>query len=217
MQNNLNLYMELRFFMPFSIKVLKRLILCINQITDIEIKEYYDMFHKISLDILLNYISLLKVYLLITRMYILGLDINRILKDYNLKYPLDFFNLKYEQCSDFELEYIINFYNFIIINIKKLYIIKILSDIFKKDKDKYNDIKILMKAKNNKTLTHQEFNRLLYLKNIFKEYRISYIIKREEYIKIFNYIPNAEEVYQDIDESCNNKYLIWRNYRSVKI
>lgn len=217
MQNNLNLYMELRFFMPLSIKVLKRLILCINQITDIETKEYYDMFHKISLDILLNYISLLKVYLLITRMYILGLSINKILRDYNLKHPLDFINLKYEQCNDFELEYIINFYNLIIINIKKIYVMKILSDIFEKDKDKYNDIKILIKAKNNKALTNLEFSRLLYLKNIFKEYRISYIIKREEYIKIFNYVPNVEEVYQDIDESSNDKYLIWRNYRNVKV
>jgi len=217
MQNNLNLYMELRFFMLFSIKILKKLILCINQITDNEIKEYYDMFHKISLDIFINYISLLKVYLLITRMYILGLNINKILKDYNLKHPLDFISLKYEQCDDFELEYIINFYNFIVTNIKKIYVVKILFDIFKKDKDKYNDIKILMKAKNNKALTHQEFNRLLYLKNIFKEYRISYIIKREEYIKIFNYIPNVEDVYQDIDESSNDKYLIWKDYRNVKV
>jgi len=209
--------MGLRFFMLLSIKILKRLILCINQITDNEIKEYYDMFHKISLDILINYISLLKVYLLVTRMYILGLNINKILKDYNLKYPLNFLSLKYEQCNDFELEYIINFYNFIITNTKKIYIIKILSDIYKKDKDKYNDIKILMKAKNNDHLTNQEFNRLLYLKDIFKEYRISYIIKREEYIKIFNNIPNTEEIYQDIDENSNDKYLIWRNYRNVKV
>lgn len=209
--------MGLRFFMLLSIKILKRLILCINQITDNEIKEYYDMFHKISLDILINYISLLKVYLLVTRMYILGLNINKILKDYNLKHPLNFLSLKYEQCNDFELEYIINFYNFIITNTKKIYIIKILSDIYKKDKDKYNDIKILMKAKNNDHLTNQEFNRLLYLKDIFKEYRISYIIKREEYIKIFNNIPNTEEIYQDIDENSNDKYLIWRNYRNVKV
>ena len=203
--------------MLLSIKILKRLILCINQITDNEIKEYYDMFHKISLDILINYISLLKVYLLVTRMYILGLNINKILKDYNLKHPLNFLSLKYEQCNDFELEYIINFYNFIITNTKKIYIIKILSDIYKKDKDKYNDIKILMKAKNNDHLTNQEFNRLLYLKDIFKEYRISYIIKREEYIKIFNNIPNTEKIYQDIDENSNDKYLIWRNYRNVKV
>jgi len=209
--------MGLRFFMLLSIKILKRLILCINQITDNEIKEYYDMFHKISLDILINYISLLKVYLLVTRMYILGLNINKILKDYNLKHPLNFLSLKYEQCNDFELEYIINFYNFIITNTKKIYIIKILSDIYKKDKDKYNDIKILMKAKNNDHLTNQEFNRLLYLKDIFKEYRISYIIKREEYIKIFNNIPNTEKIYQDIDENSNDKYLIWRNYRNVKV
>ena len=60
-----------------------------------------------------------------------------------------------------------------------------------KRQDKYNDIKILIKAKNNKALTNLEFSRLLYLKNIFKEYRISYIIKREEYIKIFNYVPNC--------------------------
>jgi len=56
----------------------------------------------------------------------------------------------------------------------------------------------------------------LYLKDIFREYRISYIIKKDNFIKIFNKIPNTEEVYQDIDENSNNRYLLWRDYRNVK-
>jgi len=216
MQNNLNRCMELRFSMPLSIKKLKRLILCTYKITDNEIKEYYNLFHEVNLDILIDYISLLKIYLLLARMYILGLDINKILKKYDLKCPFDFLNLDYVECDDFELEYIVNFYNFIIMNIRKVNTIKILSKLVD-IRDKYNDIIILMKAKNGGCLSTIEFDRLVYLKNIFKEWRISYIIKKEEYIKLFNNIPDAEEIYQEIDESTNDRYLIWNDYRSKKV
>ena len=208
--------MGLRFFMQLNIKILKRLIICISQITDDEIKEYYNLFNKVNLNILLNYVSQLKIYLLLARMYILNLDINNILKSYGLKHPFDFLNLDYNQCSDYELEYIINFYNFIIINIKKINVVKILHYISKNNRDKYHDIVILKKAKDGKYLNDKEFERLLYLKDIFREYRISYIIKKDNFIKIFNKIPNTEEVYQDIDENSNDRYLLWRDYRNVK-
>jgi hypothetical protein len=112
--------------MLIKIKMLKRLILCIKQITDAEIKEYYEIFKNVDIDILLNYISMLKFELLILRMYLIDLNINFFIKKFNIKSPLDYIKLNYENCNNLELEYIINFFNFIIINSKNSSSLKIL-------------------------------------------------------------------------------------------
>ncbi len=199
--------------MLIKIKMLKRLILCIKQITDAEIKEYYEIFKNVDIDILLNYISMLKFELLILRMYLIDLNINFFIKKFNIKSPLDYIKLNYENCNNLELEYIINFFNFIIINSKNSSSLKILLNIQKIDKDKYFDILLLKKAKNGKNLSETEKQRLFYLLNIFEETRINYIIKDKEFMKIFNKKPISNEVYQEIDETTNNKYLIWSFYK----
>jgi len=201
--------------MLIKIKMLKRLILCIKQITDAEIKEYYEIFKNVDIDILLNYISMLKFELLILRMYLIDLNINFFIKKFNIKSPLDYIKLNYENCNNLELEYIINFFNFIIINSKNSSSLKILLNIQKIDKDKYFDILLLKKAKNGKNLSETEKQRLFYLLNIFEETRINYIIKDKEFMKIFNKKPISNEVYQEIDETTNDKYLRWSFYTNV--
>lgn len=201
--------------MDIEIKTIKRLILCIKQISDSEIKEYYNIFQDINYNFLLQYISKLKLELLILRMYLLNLNINSLLKKFNLKHPLNYLKKEYENCDFLELEYIINFYNFLIQNIDKISVLKLLTEIQKINKIKYLDILLLRKAKNNFILLEEDYNRLVYLNNIFNESKISYIIKEKEYTKIFKKKPKTEEEYQEIDESTNDKYLIWKDYKNV--
>ncbi len=209
--------MELKFFMLLSARILKRLIICTNKITNREIRECYKLFHEISLDIVTCYVSLTKVYLLIARMYILDLDISSILDRYGLKHPLSFLNLEYEQCDDLELEYIMVFYNLVILNAKRMNVMRILAHVFRSNRDKYNDIVVLRKAREERYLTSSEISRLSYLVSVFREYRINYVVSEKTYVKIFNKVPNTEEVYQDVDQSCNTKYLPWRDYRNGKL
>lgn len=201
--------------MLIKIKTLKRLILCIKQITDSEIKEYYEIFKNVDINILLNYISMLKYELLILRMFLIGLNITFFIKKFKIKNPLNYIELNYENCNNLELEYIINFFNFIIINNRNANCLKMLLNIKKIDKDKYFDILLLKKAKNGKNLSETEKQRLFYLLNIFEETRINYIIKDKEFMKIFNKKPISNEVYQEIDETTNDKYLYWSFYVNV--
>lgn len=92
---------------------------------------------------------------------------------------------------------------------------KIALNIAKTSKVKYNDLIIFKKVVNNHFLTKQEIERIHYLNKTFGEERISYILNDKMYENIFNKKPCRDEVYQDIDEKTDNKYLYFEEYKYV--